>query len=296
MENEIPDFDKYLKKSSSRHHYIPQFLIKGFTNSDGLLYVYDKHKDKILKRQLPPKSIFYQPDRNTVEINSTTKSSIIEDLLYFMMDNKTSKVIQQYQTQELAEIDFKSEDTAILLFFLISLFWRIPKTDYAAEDLIVRSTIIASGIDPEILRNDPTYKKLTRAGIFSHHVDEIVKFGNRENKRFNIHQSEKPIFVIGDYPFLFKKQPTKFREFDDIDTLFAISSKRIYSSTNESLNNFSTINSFGYNAAIINQSVKYVACSDFEILEESVNYYKELKEIGIIYSNELVNEIAFKTK
>lgn len=291
MNSETLDFSKYLKSLSSRHHYIPQFLINGFVNPEGCLYVYDKQRDKILKKPRPPKSIFFQNHGNTVELDSTTKTSILEDLLYAGIDDKTSKVIKQYQTEELSKIDFKTEDSATLLFFLIALFWRIPKTDYAANDLMERSTITASGIDPEILRNDPTYRKLSRAGLFKHHIDEIKNYGAKGNKWLNIHQNENPIYVIGDYPILFRKQPNKFSEFDDTDILIAISSNRIYSSTIDNLNNFMERNSFRYNACIINQSTKYIACGNLNVLEQSVFFYKKLKETGLIYGldNEVFN-------
>lgn len=286
-----PSLDELLKKKSSRHHYIPQFLINGFTDENGLLHIYDKQADKILSKQRPPKSIFFEIDRNTVELRDDLKTSLLEDYLYSEIDNKTSKVIKTYQTEDLSKIDFQLEDTAIVLFFLISLFWRIPKTDYAAKDLMERSIITAEGIDPEILRNDPTYRKISRAGLFKHHIDEMRNFGTKGRKWYNIHQNESPIYVIGDFPFLSRFQTNEFRKFNDTDILIAVSSRRIYSSTNESLKNFAVRNSYNYNAAIIHQSLKYIACGDLQVLENSITFYKELKLLGLIYSNEHV----FKT-
>lgn len=286
-----PTLQELLKKKSSRHHYIPQFLINGFADDNGLLYIYDKQADKILSKQRPPKSIFFETDRNTVEIKDDVKSSFLEDYLYAEIDNQTSKIIKHYQTEELHKIDFQVEDTAILLFFLISLFWRIPKADYAAEDLMRRSIITTNSIDPEIIRNDPTYRKISRAGLFKHHIDEMRNFGMKGIKWSNIHQNEDPVYVIGDFPFLSRVQTNEFRKFNDTDILFAVSSRRIYSSTNYTLNNFSSRNSFGYNAAIIHQSLKYIASADLQVLINSIKLYKELKRLGIIYSNEQV----FKT-
>ena len=108
----------------------------------------------------------------------------------------------------------------------------------------------------------------------------------------NLHQNENPIYVIGDFPFLSRKKTNEFRKFNDTDILFAVSSTRIYSSTKESLNNFAQINSYSYNAAIIHQSLKYIACGDLNVLEQSIKFYKELTRVGLIYSNERV----FKTK
>jgi len=288
VSNSKVTIDKILEKKSSRHHYIPQFLINGFTDDKGLLHIYDKQADKILTKQRPSKSIFFDIDRNTVEIKENLKSSVIEDYLYSEIDNKTSKVIKSYQTEELSKIDFQIEDTGTLLFFLISLFWRIPKTDHAAEDLMERSIITANGVDPEIFRNDPTYRKLNRAGLFKHHIDEMIKFGMKGKKWSNIHQNEDPIYVIGDFPFLSRVQSNEFSKFNDTDILFAVNSRRIYSSTNESMKNFTPRNSYSYNAAIIHQSVKYIACGDIQVLQQSIKFYKELKSLGLIYTNEHV--------
>jgi len=280
------DFEKYLKITSSRHHYIPRFLISAFTDRQGLLFVYDKKKDEILKNQRPPKSIFFESDRNTIEVTAEMKSSILEDYLYKEMDNKTSKVIKYFQSEELKRIDFKMEDTSILLFFLISLFWRIPKTDYAAEDIMKRSTIISDGIDPEVLRQDSTCQKMSRACLFNHHIKEMKSFGNIGTTWHNIHQYDSPMFVIGDYPFLHRTQPNRFREFGDIDLLFAVSSKRLFSMTKEKKDKISAINSYCYNAAIIHQSVNYVASGDLTILKQSIDFYKNLKRQGLICFNE----------
>lgn len=293
MDRDTHDFAKYLKINSSRHHYIPQFLINGFVNSNGLLYIYDKQKDKILHKQRPPKSIFYENDRNTLELDENTKTSIIEDLLYKEIDDRSSKVVKLYQTSELSKVDFNIEDNSTFLFFLISLFWRIPKTDYAANNLIDRSEITTESGDPEILRNDPTFRKINRAGLFKHHISEMKNFGEKGTKWLNIHQNENPVYVIGDYPILFKKQPSLFSAFNDTDILVAVSSTRIYSSTIEPLNNFSERNSFRYNACIIDQSVNYVACGDIKILEYSILLYKKLKETGLIYG---LSKDTFKTQ
>lgn len=39
---------------SRRHHYIPQFLIKKFADSDNMLYLYDKEKKNLCKGKEKP--------------------------------------------------------------------------------------------------------------------------------------------------------------------------------------------------------------------------------------------------
>ena len=280
------EFSKYLNVKSSRHHYIPKFLIKGFTSKDGLLFVYDKKKDKILTDKRSPKSLFFENNRNTLEITSDVKSSILEDSFYQSIDNDSSKVIKYLQNTDSRNIELQITDIASLNFFLISLFWRIPKTDYAAEDLVKKSIIVSEHISSETFRDDPVFKKLSRAGFFNHHIEEIRNFGAKGHKWHNTHQTSSVQYVIGDYPFLHRTQPNEFREFDNIDLLFAVSSNKIYSSTNKILNKFTSVNSYYYNASIINQSINYIACADFNVLNQSISFYKKLTQIGLIYSNE----------
>lgn len=293
MKTEKSDTYNIEQKNSTRHHYIPKFLIEGFKNSEGLLYVFDKEKNKILKNPRSPKSIFFEDDRNTVELTETLESSVLEDVLYSKIDNESSPIVKQYQKDPLNEIKFAPEDNAKFLFFLITLFWRIPNTDFAAEDVMNRTVISSSGIDPKVLQNDPTFRKMQRAGLFKHQIDEMIKFGKKGTKWVNIHQSGREIYVIGDNPILFKTVPGKFSEFNDIDFLIAVSSNRIFSSTNSSFKNLTEINSIRYNAAVINQSTRYVGCSNLEALNQSIQLYTELKSLGL---QSLIAERVFETK
>lgn len=293
MNTEKFDSNYFLQKNSSRHHYIPKFLIDGFKNSSGLLYIYDKIQDKILKNPRSPKAIFFEEDRNTIELPESIESSIIEDSIFKLIDNDTSKVVNLYQNEELDKIKFTHEDYSTFILFLITLFWRIPYTDFAADDLINRAEISTPGIDPKLLQNNPAFRKVQRANLFRHHLNEIKNYGKQGKKRVNIHQSQNDIYVIGDNPLLFRKVPNLFSEFIEIDFLIALTSRRIYSFTDNKLENFTAFNSIQYNAAIINQSRKYVCCCNLEILERSIKVYNELKNIGALY---MLAEDTFVTK
>ena len=156
-----------------------------------------------------------------------------------------------------------------------------------------RSVINSSGIDPTVLKKDPTYRKIQRAGLFKHQIDEMIKYGKRGSKWLNIHQSEREIYVIGDNPILFKKTPKLFSEFNDIDFLIALSSTRIYSSTNSIFKNLSELNSISYNAAVINQSTRYVGCSNLEALKQSIQLYTQFKALGLV---DQVVELTFEAQ
>lgn len=281
--------DKILSSKSSRHHYIPQFLIEGFTNNEGLVYVYDKQRNVILKKPRSPKSIFFEPNRNTIEILDGTSTSFLEEI-YSQIDNKTSRVIKCFQNEDIPKIDITQEQTAFFLYFLITLFWRLPYTDVAAQDVWERSEIISTLIDPEIIRKDTFFQKMERAKLFKHTIDEMNQFGKKGRISVNIHEFSNNLFVLSDNPIVFERTPVQFREFNDIDFLFAVSSRRVYSSTEKKVTNINHLDALHYNMMSIHQSVRYTACSDIKLLIESVKLYKAFES----YSYENLIGVWFK--
>ncbi|PZF74742.1 DUF4238 domain-containing protein [Taibaiella soli] len=291
MNIEDTEFGKYLNKKSSRHHYIPQFLINGFKNENGLLYIFDKNKDEILSKPRPPKSIFFENDRNTLQIDEKNTSSILEDSLYSTIDNQISKIIYELQSAPLQKIDLTDEKVSKMIFFLITLFWRIPATDFAADNIFANSKILVDGIELNHMHSDAAMNKINRAGLFKHHIDQMILNGIKGQRVYNIHEVAEDVCVIGDNPILFKNFSNKFSEFNDTDILMAVSSNRIFSSTFKPLKKFSAANLRMFNIQIIEQSSKYIACGNLEVLKNAVELYRTVVKKGAIHT---LNNWAFE--
>lgn len=281
-------------KPSKRHHYIPKFLIKEFSNEEGLLYIYDIEKDRILEKPRSPKSIFFENERNTITINEKEKSSLIEDVFYKKLDDTSSKYIRELQSSRIVPELLSDDNLAQLKFFIINLFWRLPLTDFATKDLIKRAKINSTGVDPETLRNDKGWNKIQRMGLFKETIEQMGQSQtNRKNYYAKIVEFEDDHFIIGDYPFIFKNYLRKFTDLVDDDYCIALSSKRILSSSAKPLVEFTRLMSLNYNATIIEQSKKYVASNNLKLLQASVEFYKKLKEKHIQYfiKNEIFEEL-----
>lgn len=288
--------ESFLRENSTRHHYIPRFLINGFTEN-GKLFVYDKGKDQILSKQLSPKSIFFENYRNTIDLSPNVRTSIIEDKLYSKVDNDCAEIINKYQSEDLDKIVFTHEEIATVLFFQISLFWRILRTDDTVEDILERSSIISDTPKNKHLNFESSRKKLDRINLVPHTIEELKKSDIKQRKIVNIHELSNSTFVIGDYPFVFRKQMTSFREFDDYDSIMALSSKRIYSTSKKSIKSFSEMNAYCYNALVILHSVRYIAGCNIEILKKSIKLFKNLsnKNIEEIYKKAFCeNDMSFR--
>lgn len=283
---------------SARHHYIPKFLIKGFTNDKNLLFIYDKQKDKILQNQRSPKSIFFENGRNTVSFPDSRKSSLWEDYFFQKLDNEYSTTVEQLQIKKIEDIDLKDKRLINdLLFFLINLYWRLPVTDYAFKDLMERVKIESKDIDPEELRKEEWFRKQTRTSLFSHTANEIhATKPTKENCYLKLSEFEADLFVLGDYPILYKSVPEMFSDLGYMDFLFAVSSKRIFSQTSEPIKHFTAKMAILFNVYIISQSIKYVASGNYELLSKSVSEYKRItKEVPIIPYDKFIFEFIHET-
>ncbi|MEP4095746.1 DUF4238 domain-containing protein [Reichenbachiella sp.] len=271
-------------KQSSRHHYIPKFLIKEFTDSNGLLYMYDKINDEIKSKQRAPKSVFWEKDRNSITTKSKERNSLIEDYFFKELDNHTSDYIKKFQHENIDEILLTDENLAQFDFFLINLFWRLPYTDFASTDLIKRAQIDATGIDPEILRNDPEYHKALRIGLFKHTIEQFDEFSPPADKyHVLLSEFEHDLFVLGDNPVVFEKTPKKFVDLRNLNHIMPITSKRAYIYTIHGYDKMTRQIGHFLNAQIIDQSKRHVVSGNRELLKISVQFYKELKKENLLF-------------
>jgi hypothetical protein len=63
-------------KPSKKHHYLPRYYLKGFTDKEGSFFVYDKHADKIFPTS--PDTAFFENDLNTVILPDGSSSDFLE--------------------------------------------------------------------------------------------------------------------------------------------------------------------------------------------------------------------------
>ena len=274
-------------ETSSRHHYIPRFYIKGFTNNDQLLFVYDKQNDRI-QQNISPKGIFYERDRNTMYFDEAT--SILEDKWYQQLDDRCSQAIRNLREEPNIEGILSNDNLADIQFFVLCLFWRIPKTDYAFERYIREAKIGFTDnngedfddIDREhSLKNDVNYKKIARAFISNQALKNFTQIQGQIHAQ--LFDKGRDLFLLGDYPMVFKKTPSTFDDLFHTDFYLPISSKRLfYSARNQRELKFEFGKILRINALVIDQSVRYICSPNLEYLRDNVTYYKRSRAEGVI--------------
>lgn len=112
---------------SHNHHYVPQFHQKYFANNNGIIYAYNKLKNKSFTPRT--KDIFADENRNTFINADGNKSDTIEKI-YSGLESKCNEALRKFTETKIFNKDCKN----ILLFFAYLSKWRSPEYDPSYED------------------------------------------------------------------------------------------------------------------------------------------------------------------
>ena len=120
-----------------RHHYIPQFYLKGFTDprKENCVWVYDKEEEKLFPST--PLNIAVEKDYHTmINEKSEADTETIENL-YGFIESDASKVIQKIHIGEMLD----EEDRSIFSLFVSSMLVRVPNYRKNIEKIFADSTL-----------------------------------------------------------------------------------------------------------------------------------------------------------
>ncbi|HCH3755148.1 TPA: DUF4238 domain-containing protein [Vibrio parahaemolyticus] len=124
------------KQVSKKHHFIPQFYIKGFSDDNSDVFIFDKEYNKIAKSPKKSAQIFYEEHLHTIKKFGQT-SLIIEDA-YGELEGILSKIVAQLKecsSEMLPELVEIPEFAKFMVLMMSVQYWRNPKNTCTANKL-----------------------------------------------------------------------------------------------------------------------------------------------------------------
>lgn len=197
---------------SSNHHYIPEFYLKGFTNTEGLFAIYDCKKGIVNTKMYHPASHFYEKNRNTVEFKGS-KTNAVEEA-YSKQESRHSKVIQFVQQSNLPPV-LDLDQMTQLQEFMAQMYWRIPATDGLYAEKLSRDPIFtgifkvvnkATGeVDDEYTKEILSSPEVLKAFRWFAQFTSILTSPNSfDFGNWLISYSSRGLNVCSDNPIIFK--------------------------------------------------------------------------------------------
>ncbi len=274
-----------MSQQSHRHHYIPEFLIKNFTNENGQVHVYDKLTERIAKTQQSPKSVFFEYDRNTT--TSHGKELVHLEQLYGMLDNLFAADL----TSVLTTRSSTPENIVSIILLAANLKWRVPARDEEFNilketkipELQMRITVLDENRQHlqgavEYLQTTELFKQVQRVtlGMLPLMQDEETKLAMHNDSFIYAQSSQLPPALISDCPIIEKPNAdyTKLENF-----IFPLSSNETFIYKTNSGKDIKSIDFFRQkDLAVFHAATRYVACQSRDQLENIADQYQVLKQ------------------
>lgn len=268
--------------NSKRHHYIPQFYLKGFTNEFGEYYLFDKERNEIRKSK--PINSFFENKRNTGFVKDE-EFVLLEDV-YAHFDGKTAPCICELRNMTKENFTLSPETLARLKLFIPQLFWRIPKNDVILEALIDNSSFKETGFDfVDKDGNSATLElqaMMKDVDLFRKMYHLLIPFLTQNEKHRNTDYDNWRVYfrgnnyqLIGDCPLIMKD----LKDFGSLtrDVIFPICSDKVLIHTTQNKpTNMPSQFILEIDLLTILQAKRFVACADENYLRILTEKYYPL--------------------
>ena len=264
---------------SERHHYIPEFIIKGFTNSEGKVAVFNKEKMRMETLMKSPKQVFFDWNRNNFEKDNEVTDFV--EKLYSNCENKFApvyqRIIEDVNGENLVPIDLLH-----LIHYISILNSSLPVKDREIEELIKLSkkedfflNIIDLKTKKESIDADEYFEKFKEEPAFMQSVKIMKAIADfMKNKTYltldnwKIYSSENNIgtHLIGDNPIILRDENVSSIYSSELIFQFSRTTSLIHTK-GKTIKAISPEDKAKNDMLIFLQSDKYVAGPDFAYLE-----------------------------
>ncbi len=282
-----------MKQISKRHHYIPQFYLRGFTNSNGRFKIYDTVNKRFINhgKFFSTESYFFERDGNSL-IKDNRKDDFIESKFYKEEDQFFANLLKRInKAPKGTNFGLSDSDMPLLQLFVAIMFWRLPSNFFKIKTLLGQNDFSELGFkfvnkenqivtDAEKinkLRNDPNFAKAMKFGIPFSTFPQILKCNSL--LRIQSYPDGLPS-LCSDNPIIFRnsENPNVYTD----DYIFPLSSNKILLRAKQFNDIWSTFK-ITIDWILLNQTIKYVSCTDeryiYELNNLKTNLYGNIDEL-----------------
>jgi hypothetical protein len=292
-----------MSKNSWKHHYIPKFYLRNFTNSKGKFHIYLVNNDKFKEKGklFSPDSHFFVQDGNTINLGEDS-TDLLETHSYKQLDSDASKLFHKIKFSTEPGYGLSEKDMPALQYFIAHMFWRNPINDEFVKTLIrekgleylgihiidakTNKPITNSDFIKSMEENGSAYK-LAKNWIPSALFNDLIK-SKKPLTILNFEVGHKPS-LIGDNPLILKN-PENYDVYTD-DVILPLCSGKYLIRTEKLKPEYNSTLQISIDRLIFRQAKNFVATTKIEYLIMLRDSVPELSvdELRINIFNELTD-------
>jgi hypothetical protein len=265
-----------MNNTSWRHHYLPEFYLKGFTNQDGKFKIFDVHRQLFIKngKDFSTESYFFEEDGNTIHTDKGADDFIEKG--FAEVDNRVADLFNKIRNaQPDTRFGLTEDDMPALQHFISVLFWRIPSNYDQIRKLINERELHEFGLllksrdtsevvrDEELenkIRNDPNFFKALKLILPYITYKRILDCNTPLN--IQLFPEQLPA-LCSDNPVIFK-DPNPDIYYDN--PIFPLTHTHVFIRGKLNQNALIQIK-VAIDQILLKQSNKYVSCTDIKYVE-----------------------------
>lgn len=282
-----------MNNTSWRHHYLPEFYLKGFTNQKGKFKIFDVSRQLFIKngKDFSTESYFFEEDGNTIKTDSGTDDFI--ENRFGDIDNRVAELFNKLRNSKAdTRFGLSEDDMPALQHFVAVLFWRIPSNYDQIKKLINErelhefGLLLKSKYTNEIVRDEELENKIRTDPNFFKALKLILPFITYRR----LLECRTPLTIqpfpeqlpalCSDNPVIFENQNPDIY-YDDF--IFPLSHTLVFLRGNKINDDVSVNIKIVIDQILLMQARKYVSCTDMVYIEMLNNLNKKqgksLKEL-----------------
>lgn len=268
----------------AKHHYLPQFYLKGFTNEVGKFMIYSvaKRHFKGDGKWFSPASHFFLEDDNFAPAEGWADDYL--ESIYSGNESRASRILDKIKAVDQG-FGLTDDDAVWLNYFAGELFWRVP----AQQELLSSATNLEQlnqlgvavidrrtmrQIDPnyhaEAVKDDPFYHKRLRNVVAATNYWNMLEC----NWPCRVVTLPDPFPAIcSDNPVILRhpKNPDPFMD----DIIFPLAPNKVFFRIKGMREIFAPNIKFYIDMVMVLQSKEYVCCVDREYIPWLMAVYEQ---------------------
>lgn len=269
---------------SWRHHYIPEFYLKGFTNVQGTFKIYDVERQQFIRdgKEFSPESHFFEKHANTI-FTEKGADDFIESKFYSRDDNRIAELFNIIKANDAqTRFGLTEDDMPSLQHFLSIMYWRLP-VNYDQVKYLIRTNelhelglLLVSKATGKPVRDEEFENRIRTDQNFFKAVRHLLPYITykkllecRTPLTIQPFPEQLPA-ICSDNPIIFEK--TLFPEIYYDDFIFTLSHSLVFIRGNLKPD-FLPTSKIDIDLIVLKQAKKYVSCMDGRYIPMLNKYY-----------------------
>ena len=264
-----------MQQASWRHHYIPEFYLKGFTDGNNQFSIYLVQDKKFKKdgKLFSPESHFFKKHDNTIVDFKNLPTDLLETQ-YASLDDKIAEVFNKLKNKEGDNCyGITLEDRVMLQYYVSILFWRLPSNNEIVQELSKHDMFEFLGLKvtdeyalenikrlqfPEPIKQHKDFHKILRIWIPQMTFPTI--FDNKSQTTIVTFPPNKLPAICGDNPLILR-HPEKLDLYND-DFILPLNRNIIFLRSKKMKQPIHTTVKIFIDMLVLMQAKELVCCTD----------------------------------